>query len=61
MEKYLHKYIFLKDGRGFYFRSIENGVPCLFDLRYNKEVSFCFDEEEIDHIADEICKAVIVE
>lgn len=61
MEKYLHKYIFLKDGRCFYVRSIENGVACLYDLGNNTLVSWAIDESEIDYMLSEVCKAITVE
>ena len=60
-KKYLYKYVFLKDGRWFLVKEIINGIPYICDEKSKIIIPFCFEEEEIKDIADEVCKAITVE
>ena len=61
MDKYLHKYVYLKNGHCFYVKDIVGGKLKLYDRTNNRWLYGFFQEPEIDHIADEVCPAVTVE
>ena len=61
MEKYLHKYVFLKNGRWFYVMDIAGEQLYLYDEIDKVKIYGSFRDEDIDHVADEVCKAVTVE
>jgi|GEM_PF-5221158 len=62
MEKYLHKYVFLKNGNWFYVKdAVGEQLYLLYDKTNDSWIYDSFHEEDVDHIADEICAAVTIE
>ena len=61
MEKYLYKYVFLKDGRYFYINEIIDGVAYSNNYATGEKTPYYFEDKDVDHLADEVCKSVLVE